>query len=83
MQKFMAEEDVWELINNDPEFNKFIGQCVTHFTSFVIPRRDQTKVIEQDYQIPDSVDTIETSVLLRREKGNKIFIEFCNWGSRG
>lgn len=83
MEKYLAEDDVWELINNDREFNRFIGQCVTHFMRFVVPRRDQTQIIEQDYRIPDSIDTIECSVMLKRELDNRIFIRFCNWGPRG
>lgn len=79
MTNLLAEDDIWELINNDENFKDFIGQCVTHFTSFVVPRRDQTKDIEQDYEIPDSVDTIENSVLLRRDTKNRIYISFVNW----
>ena len=78
--EYRAEDDVWEIINKNPEFNTFIGKCVTHFEHFVIPRRDQEHEIAQDYQIPDEIDVgLETSVMLRWNRGAGITIEFCNW----
>lgn len=78
MEKYQAGNEILDLINSDPTFNAFIGQCMIHFMRFVVPRRDQTRIIEQDYQIPDNVSTNETAVLFKRKAGNRIFIEFLN-----
>ena len=75
-----AEDDVWEWIDESAEFNEFIGKCLSHFVHFVIPRRDQTVEIEQDYQISDDIEiSSSSSVLLHRDLENKIAISFITW----
>lgn len=74
-----AEDDLFEAIEANEDFREFIGKCVTHFIHFVIPRRDQTCGVEQDYEVPESIDILDPSVLLRREKGNKIIVSFARW----
>lgn len=74
-----AEDDLFDYIENYEDFRDFIGKCVTHFIHFVVPRRDQTNEIQQVYEIPESIEILESSVLLRREKGNKILLSFTEW----
>lgn len=78
--KIYAEDDVWELMDESEEFNAFVGKCITHFAHFVVPRRDQTVEICQDYMIPESIDcTIECCIMLTRELNNNVRIEFWTW----
>ena len=75
-----AEDDIWEVMNENAEFNEFVGKCITHFAHFVVPRRDQEHDIQQDYEIPESIDAnCEELIMLTREKGNKIRISFWSW----
>lgn len=77
---YRAEDDIWEVIDESLEFKEFIGKCVTHFEHFVIPRRDQEHEIAQDYRIPSSAyDGIESTVMLRWNKGQGVTISFYNW----
>jgi len=77
-EKIVADFDLWEFINKNQQFNDFVGQCVTHFTHFVVPRRDQTNEIAQDYPVPLGIDDVggDRIVLTRKDGGNVIFIEF-------
>ena len=77
---FTAEDDIWEIINNDKRFNDFVGKALTHFMHFVVPRRDQTAVIKELYQIPEEfVDLPALSVEIERvPESNEIMIRFAN-----
>lgn len=74
----VAEDDLWEYMDTDAEFNDFIGKCITHFIHFVIPRRDQSREIFQDYEIPDKIDSVAESTvrLTRKDSSNQIYISF-------
>lgn len=79
--KIFANDDVWELMDTNQRFNDFIGQCITHFIHFVIPRRDQTKEITEYYPIPKGIegtwsDTIE---MVREDNQNNIYIYYYLW----
>lgn len=75
-----AEDDVFETIEENENFREFVGKCVSHFVHFVIPRRDQSKEISQDYPIPESVpDILDTRILLTRGIDNKILMSFVTW----
>ena len=76
----VAEDDIWEFIEADKKFNAFIGKCVAHFVHFVIPRRDQSKEIGQEYPIPEDIEIASAStVLLQRDLDNKIILSFVTW----
>ena len=78
--KVIADDDLWEFVDENKEFKEFIGQCVSHFVHFVIPRRDQTLEIEQDYPIPDRIDiSSSSSVSIRRNTKNELFVSFITW----
>ena len=76
--KFIAETDLWEYMNSNKKFNDFVGQCITHFEHFVIPRRDQTQEIAQDYPVPTDIDDVggDRILLTRKNSGNVIFIDW-------
>lgn len=75
-----AEDDVFETIEENENFREFVGKCVSHFVHFVIPRRDQSKEIVQDYEIPESVpDILDTRIMLTRETNNRIIVSFMKW----
>lgn len=76
----VAEDDIWETIDEDQSFNEFIGKCVSHFVHFVIPRRDQSNEIEQDYPIPENIEIVSSSLVsLRRTLDNQIVVSFSHW----
>ena len=81
MDNIIVSKDILEYMNSDKRFNEFMGQCITHFVHFVIPRRDQTKEICQDYPIPADIEEIggDMVMLTRKDRANKIFIEFWRW----
>ena len=74
----IAEEYLWDVMDENPQFNEFIGQCVTHFVYFVVPRRDQTQEIAQDYPVPIDIDDVggDRILLTRKDSGNVIFIDW-------
>lgn len=74
-----AEDDVFETIEENENFREFVGKCVSHFVHFVIPRRDQSKEIVQDYEIPESADILDLTLRLIRETDNKILMSFVTW----
>ena len=78
--KVVAEDDLWEYMNENRDFNDFVGECVSHFAHFVVPGQDSAMEIAQDYQVPVDIDEVggETIMLTRRD-GNVIFIEFWRW----
>ena len=78
VSRVIAEDFLWEIMDTNPKFNAFIGQCITHFAYFVVPRRDQTQEISQDYPVPTSIEDVggDRIVLTRKDGGNVIFIEF-------
>lgn len=76
----VAEDDVFELIEKDEDFKEFVGKVLTHFEHFVLPIRDQSYDIEQDYQIPERVDiATESMILVRWTRDNTITISFARW----
>ena len=77
--EFLADDDVFEDMENIPEFNDHVGKCASHFIHFVVPRRDQRSIIEQMYEIPDKFGIIEPSLTLTRHAGNKIFIKYTRF----
>lgn len=78
VSRVIAEDFLWEVIDENPKFNAFIGQCITHFAHFVVPRRDQTQEIAQDYSVPIDIEDAggDRILLTRKDGGNVIFIEF-------
>lgn len=75
-----AEDDAWEMMDENQGFNEFVGKCITHFVHFVVPRRDQGRDIQQDYEIPENIDVdCQSRIMLTRENGNKIRISFWTW----
>ena len=74
----IVEEYLWDVMDEKPQFNEFIGQCITHFAHFVVPRRDQTQEIAQDYPIPLDIDDVggDRILLTRKDGGNVIFIDW-------
>ncbi len=77
----VAEDDIWEAMDGIEPFNNFIGQCVTHFAHFVIPRRDQTQEISEIYDIPKGIDGVLSSTveLTRKDSENTIYISYYDW----
>ena len=76
--KIVAESYLWEVMNENKKFNDFVGQCVTHFVHFVVPRRDQTHEIAQDYPVPIDIEDVggDRILLTRKDNGNVIFIDW-------
>ena len=76
-----AQDDLWEYMDTNQKFNDFIGQCITHFIHFVIPRRDQTLEIQQDYPVPLDIDDVggDLVMLTRKDRSNTIIVEFWRW----
>ena len=74
-----TNDDLFFDIEENLGFREHVGKCLTHFLHFVVPRRDNDYDIEQDYSIPDDFGLIESSLLIRRERGNKIFISYTRW----
>lgn len=74
----VAEDNLWEVINENAKFNEFVGQCITHFVHFVVPRRDQTQEIAQDYAVPVDIEDIggDRILLTRKDNGNVIFVDW-------
>lgn len=74
----IIEEYLWDVMDESPQFNEFIGQCITHFVHFVVPRRDQTQEIAQDYPVPIDIDAVggDRILLTRKDSGNVIFIDW-------
>lgn len=78
--RIIADDDLWEFINENKEFKEFVGQCVSHFVHFVIPRRDQTIEMEQDYPIPERIDISSSSLVsIKRNTHNELFVSFVTW----
>lgn len=74
----IAEDYLWEVMEENRQFNDFVGQCVTHFVHFVVPRRDQTQEIAQDYPVPIDIEDVGGNriLLTRKDNGNVIFIDY-------
>ena len=77
-EKIVAEFDLFEYMEHDQQFNDFVGQCITHFVHFVVPRRDQTQEIAQDYPVPIDIEDVggDRILLTRKDNGNVIFIDW-------
>lgn len=77
-ERIVVEFDLFEYMEHNQEFNAFVGQCITHFVHFVVPRRDQTMEIAQDYPIPLSIEDIGGGriLLTRKDSGNVIFVDW-------
>ena len=77
--RVIAEDYLFEVMDENQRFNGFIGQCVSHFAHFVVPRRDQTREIAQDYFVPVDIDDVGGNRILleRKDGGNIIYI--CFW----
>ena len=77
-EKIVAEYDLFEYMDENDMFNEFIGKCISHFVHFVIPRRDQTREITQDYMVPINIEDVGGGriLLTRKDSSNVIFIEF-------
>lgn len=78
VSRVIAEDFLWEVMDTNPKFNAFIGQCITHFVHFVVPRRDQTQEIVQDYPVPIDIEDVggDRIMLMRKDSGNVIFIDY-------
>lgn len=78
INRVIAEDYLWEFMDENPKFNDFVGQCVTHFVHFVVPRRDQTQEIAQDYPVPIDIEDVGGNriLLTRKDNGNVIFIDW-------
>lgn len=76
--RIIAEDDLWEYMDTNSRFNSFVGQCLTHFMHFVVPRRDQSIEICQDYPVPLDIEDVggDRILLTRKDGGNVIFIDF-------
>lgn len=76
--RVIAQNDLWDYMEQNQAFNDFIGQCLTHFVHFVVPRRDQTQEIIQDYPVPISIEDVggDRILLTRKDKGNVIFVDW-------
>ena len=74
----VAEDYLWEVMDENQKFNDFVGQCLTHFVHFVVPRRDQTQEIAQDYPVPIDIEDVsgDRILLTRKDNGNVIFIDW-------
>lgn len=77
-ERVVAEDYMWEVMNENQKFNDFVGQCITHFVHFVVPRRDQTQEIVQDYPVPIDIEDVggDRIMLMRKDSGNVIFIDW-------
>jgi hypothetical protein len=76
----VADDDLWEFVDEDPIFKEFIGQCISHFVHFVLPIRNQTFEMNETYPIPDRVDISSSSeVNIHRDLDNTLFISFMTW----
>ena len=78
VSRVIAEKFLWEVMDTNPKFNAFIGQCITHFVHFVVPRRDQTQEIAQDYFVPTDIEDVGGDMILltRKDSENVIFIDY-------
>lgn len=76
--RVIVEAFLWEVMDTNPKFNAFIGQCITHFVHFVVPRRDQTQEIAQDYFVSTDIEDVggDRILLTRKDNGNVIFIDW-------
>lgn len=74
----IAEDYLWDVMEENPAFNDFVGQCITHFVHFVVPRRDQTQEIAQDYPVPITIEDVGGNriMLTRKDNGNVIFVDW-------
>ena len=77
-EKIVAEHDLFEYMDSNQAFNDFIGQCITHFSHFVIPRRDQTQEIAQDYTVPVDIEDVGGNriLLTRKDNSNVIYVDW-------
>jgi len=77
-ERFIAEYDLFSYMEDNPAFNAFVGQCITHFVHFVVPRRDQTQEIAQDYPVPITIENVggDRIMLTRKDNGNVIFVDW-------
>lgn len=77
----VAQDDLWEHMEENERFNVFVGQCITHFANFVVPRRDWSIEIAQDYKVPTDIEDVGGNVIMitRRPKSVEIFVEFWRW----
>lgn len=76
--RVVAEDYLFEVMEENRKFNEFVGQCISHFVHFVIPRRDQSFEITQDYPVPLEIEDVGGNriALTRKDNGNMIFVEF-------
>ncbi len=77
-ERFIAEYELFNYMEENQAFNDFVGQCITHFVHFVVPRRDQTQEIAQDYPVPTAIEDVggDRILLTRKDGGNVIFIDW-------
>lgn len=77
-ERIVAGYGLFEYMETNQKFNSFIGQCITHFVHFVVPRRDQTQEITQDYPVPTDIEDVggDRVLLTRKDNGNVIFIDW-------
>lgn len=78
VSRVIAEDFLWEVMDTDPKFNAFIGQCITHFIHFVVSQRDQTQEITQDYPVPTDMEDVggDRILLTRKDNGNVIYVDW-------
>ena len=76
--RVIAEDYLWDVMEENQAFNDFVGQCITHFIHFVVPRRDQTQEIAQDYPVPITIESVGGNriMLTRKDSGNVIFVDW-------
>jgi len=77
-ERFIAEYDLFNYMEENQEFNAFVGQCITNFIHFVVPRRDQTQEIVQDYPVPITIENAggDRILLTRKDNGNVIYVDW-------
>ena len=77
-ERIVAEYDLFNYMEENQKFNDFVGKCISHFSHFVVPRRDQTQEISQDYAVPTDIEDVGGNMILltRKDNGNVIFIDW-------
>ena len=78
LKGYVAEDILWDYINEDKDFNEFVGKCVTHFNEFVYPNRNHHKIIRQDYIIPERIECImgDRIWITKSPEKDKVYIDF-------
>lgn len=77
-ERFVAEYDLFNYMEENEAFNAFVGQCIAHFIHFVVPGRDQTQEISQDYPVPTTIENVggDRIMLTRKDNGNVIYVDW-------